>query len=128
MSHAPTDHDAIGLPFGESPVDIAAPEDDLIDPASGEDAPRPRPALGWAMAVLVMANALLLVCNTHALTNWANQQAATPLNAPLLGTIQQWQDMVSQTGLDRPVAWGQAQWRALRAQGWPGQPATPVQD
>ena len=100
-----------GMPFGHSPVDIGETKS---DPPSG---------LGWAFGILVCAQALLLAFNSHALTNWANQQAVSPLSAPVLQAIDQWQQVVASAGLDQPVRWGQSAWHEARAARWPGQPA-----
>ncbi|NBC35431.1 hypothetical protein GTZ99_02540 [Novosphingobium sp. FSY-8] len=109
---------ACGLPFGHSPVDIGDPR---IEEAPLWAAPRVS-ALRWALGIMLISQPVLLLGNTHALTNWANQQPVTPFSAPVLTAIQSWHDATARYGLDQPVARGAATWRALREARWPGQP------
>ena len=93
------------FPHGSSPVDL---------PLDGVEGEREMRGLPWAASILAIGAALLALLNTHAVSNWAAQQAPTPLNAPLLRLADGWTGAMAAIGLDAPVAAGREGYAAVK--------------
>lgn len=98
------------FPHGSSPVDL---------PLEGVEGEREMRGLPWAAGILAIGAALLALLNTHAITNWAAQQAPTPMNAPLLRAAEGWSGAMASVGLDAPVAAGREGYTAIKALRFP---------
>ena len=101
MLHEADDH----FPHGSSPVDL---------PLEGVAGEREMRGLPWAASILAIGAGLLALLNTHAITNWAAQQAPTPMNAPLLRLAEGWSGAMASVGLDAPVAAGREGYAAVK--------------
>ncbi len=101
MLHEADDH----FPHGSSPVDLP------LDGVKGE---REMRGLPWAASILAIGAGLLALLNTHAVSNWAAQQAPTAMNAPLLRLADGWTAAMASVGLDAPVAAGREGYAAVK--------------
>jgi hypothetical protein len=77
-----------GLPWGESPIDV---EDDQT------------PGYGWTAWIFIASSALLIVFNSHAIANWANQLTISTRTAPLITAAVQWHEETGNLGLNLAV-------------------------
>lgn len=93
------------FPHGSSPVDL---------PLEGVEGEREMRGLPWAASILAIGAGLLALLNTHAITNWAAQQAPTPMNAPLLRLAEGWSGAMASVGLGAPVAAGREGYAAVK--------------
>ena len=99
--HEADDH----FPHGSSPVDL---------PLDGVEGEREMQGLPWAASILAIGAGLLALLNTHAVSNWAAQQAPTAMNAPLLRLADGWTGAMAAVGLDAPVAAGRDGYTAVK--------------
>lgn len=81
-----------GLPWGESPIDL----DQEADPAL-------QTGWHWAWGVLASSSLALVLCNSHALANWANQLPPNDLTAPIVMAADTWHDTAGRWGLNTVV-------------------------
>lgn len=77
-----------GLPWGESPIDV---EDDQ---AAG---------YGWTAWIFITSSALLIVFNSHAIANWANQLTISTRTAPLVTAAVEWHKAAGSFGFNLVV-------------------------
>lgn len=87
-----THGDDDGLPWGESPIDLADEEDAALQGGSG-----------WTWAMLAASSLALVAFNSHAIANWADQLPPNALTAPIIGAAERWHDTAGRLGLNRVV-------------------------
>lgn len=90
-------------------ADVGSPV--LIAP----DAVDARGALGWVSEVIVVATALLLLLNAHAMQGWFDELTPGPTIEPLRKPIAAWQGATARAGLDTPRARLHGWWDRTRA-------------
>jgi hypothetical protein len=98
------------FPHGSSPADL---------PLDGVEGGVELRGLSWAAGILTIGAVLLALLNTHAVTNWAAQQAPTAVNAPLLRLADGWSEAMASIGLDAPVEAGRGRYAAVKALRFP---------
>lgn len=92
------DHDAIGLEFGKSPVDL--PDDDATDEGG----------FRWMLIVIAVSSILLAMFNSFAIDKWARQLETTATTGPIKDAAAQWHAAMQGFGLDVPLETGRALW------------------
>ncbi|RVU04053.1 hypothetical protein EOE18_12785 [Novosphingobium umbonatum] len=126
------------LYWGQSPIDLAeeAPGEVKFLAALAEDARPDRDmgalermaawedsgihaGLGWAAKALVTSSLALLLLNTHALYNWAEQLPVTPLTEPVVNAISTWHQTAEDIGLNAVVDRVEQAAKAMRKAPWP---------
>lgn len=98
------------FPHGSSPVDL---------PLDGVEGGIEMRGLPWAASILTIGAALLALLNTHAVSNWAAQQAPTAMNAPLLRLADGWTAAMESVGLGAPVQAGRDAYATVKALRFP---------
>jgi hypothetical protein len=81
-----------GLPWGESPIDLAE-----------EDSATVQTGWRWAWGVLGSSSLALVLFNSHALANWADQLPPNDLTAPIVTAADAWHDQAGKLGLNTVV-------------------------
>jgi len=109
-----------GLPWHDSPVDIAGDEPRAAPPSND------LAGLGWTAHVLILSSFLLVAFNSHAIANWANQLPITTSTAPAVTAARQWHETASHLGLNAIVDFVEREANAFRAMRWDGKPNKPV--
>jgi hypothetical protein len=92
-----------GLPWGESPIDV---EDDQT------------PGYSWTARIFIASSALLIVFNSHAIANWANQLTISSRTAPLITAAVQWHEETGNLGFNFVVAEVERQAKSVRKLTW----------
>lgn len=93
-----------GLPWGESPIDV---QDNQA------------PGIGWTVCVLAVSSALLVLFNSHAIANWANQLTISTKTAPLVTESVRWNKITGRIGLNKFVDEVESGANLVRKFNWP---------
>lgn len=93
-----------GLPWGESPIDV---QDNQA------------PGIGWTVCVFAVSSALLLLFNSHAIANWANQLTISTKTAPLVTESVKWNEITGLMGLNIFVDKVESGAKSARKLNWP---------
>jgi len=93
-----------GLPWGESPIDLAEEDDAAL-----------QTGWGWIWGVLASSSVALALFNAHAVRNWAEQLPPNAMTAPIVAAAEHWYDTADRLGLNRMVDAAERAAKALRA-------------
>lgn len=97
--------DADGLPWGESPIDLAGEADATL-----------QTGWRWTWGLLGASSVALVLFNSHALANWADRLPPSALVAPIVTAADAWHEQAGRLGLNTVVD-TVADWaKALRKQ------------
>jgi hypothetical protein len=109
------------LPWGASPIDLPGDAPQVVhEPDGSTDLPAPRPSgVGWTVGAVATSSLMLLVFNSHALANWADQLPVAPLTAPLVTMADDWHARAGQLGLNDVVSRVERAAAAMRDAQWP---------
>lgn len=92
-----------GLPWGESPIDLAEEDDAAL-----------QTGWGWIWGVLASSSVVLALFNAHAVRNWAEQLPPSAMTAPIVAAAEHWYDTADRLGLNRMVDGAERAAKALR--------------
>lgn len=92
-----------GLPWGESPIDV---DDDQLA------------GYGWTTSVFVASSVLLILFNSHAISNWANQLTISKRTAPLVIAAVNWHETTGSLGFNLMVDEVERQAKSVRKLTW----------
>ena len=104
------------LHWGESPVDL--PDEELL-PADDPADSVVRSGIGWACGAVLTSSLALVVFNSHALANWADQLPVVPATAPVVALADGWRARAGQLGLNGIVDRVEQGAAAMRKAQWP---------
>lgn len=92
-----------GLPWGESPIDLAEEDDAAL-----------QTGWGWIWGVLASSSVALALFNAHAVRNWAEQLPPNAMTAPIVAAAEHWYDTADRLGLNRMVDGAERAAKVLR--------------